>query len=75
MHPELLPVKVTHLQNAILRKEGIRMIMTLLLCYQARNALLIPEKRPSQRYISRPLKVPPHHQAVLKVWEDQSIIE
>ena len=69
MHPELLPVEVTNLQHAILRKEWICMKLASLLRHQTCKMFLIPKEGLSQGHIPRPLKVPPHHQAVLKVLE------
>ena len=75
MDPELLPVKIPHLKHAMLGKERISMIPPRLPRHQAGKPLLIPEEGTTQGHIPPTLKVPPHHQTILKVWENQPIIE
>ena len=48
MHPELLPVEVTNLQHAILRKEWICMKLASLLRHQTCKMLLIPKEGPAK---------------------------
>ena len=42
---------------------------------QPRKSLLVPEQGPPKRQVPTLLEVPPHHQAILEVWKDQSVIE
>ena len=74
MNPNLLPVKVPYFQHPMLGKEWVSMVQSMPALYQTRKPLLIPEQRPPLGHITRPLEVPPHHEAVLEVREDKSII-
>ena len=75
MHPELLPVKVPDLEHAMLGKERVGMVPAPPVPNQSRKALLVPQEGTPQGHVPALPKVPPHHKAVLQVWENQSIIE
>ena len=73
--PQLLPVEFPDLKHAKPSKERVRMIPAPPPSHQTREPFLVPEENPPQGPIPPSLKVPPHHQAVLKVWKDKPIIE
>ena len=75
MDPELLPVQVTNLKHAMLGKKRVRMVTTNPSSHQASKPLLIPKQGARKCHIPTALKVPPHQEAVLQVWEDQPIVE
>ena len=75
MKPELLPIQVPHLKDPVPGKQGIRMIPAPLTRYQPHKPLLKFQKGLPKGQIPARFKVPPHHQAILKVWEDHTIIE
>ena len=51
------------------------MIAAPLSGHQASKLPLVHLQGAPQGHISAPTEVPPHHEAVLQVWEDQPIIE
>ena len=62
-------------QAAMLGKGWVGMIPPSPTRHQTSKALLTPKEGTTQGHIPPALKVPPHHQTVLKMWENQSIIE
>ena len=75
MHPQLLPVEVPDLQHAKLRQEGVSMVPAIPARNQASEPLLVPQQGTPQGVIPRPLEVSPHHEAILEVGEDKTIVE
>ena len=75
MDPQLLAVEITKLQHAMPGKERVGMVQATPAIYQTGKPFLIPEQRPTKGHIPTTLKIPPHHQTILQVWEDQPIIQ
>ena len=75
MDPQLLPIQVPNLQHGKLGKEGVGMVHTPSPSHQPCKALLVPEQSLPKGDIPPTLKVPPDHEAVLQMWEDQAIVE
>ena len=75
MDPQLLPVEIPNLEHAQLSQQRISMTPTPTASHKPRNALLVPQQGPPQGQVPPLLEIPPHHQAILEVREDQTIIE
>ena len=75
MNTQLLPVEVIHLQHAKLGQERVSMVPPPFTSNQASEPLLVPQEGGPQGFITRPLEVPPNHEAILEVGEDETIIE
>ena len=75
MDPQLLPIEVPYLQHAVLSQNRVSMAPAPHTSNQADNALLAPQQRARKGQVPPLPKVPPHHETVLQVGEDQSIIE
>ena len=74
MKSQLLAVKITHLQHAVLRKKWVCMVTSTPAGNQAGKPLLVPQQGAPKGVIPRTLEVPPHHEAILEVGKDQPII-
>ena len=74
MDPQLLPVEIPNLQHAEGGEERTHMIAAPLSGHQAGKLPLVHLKGAPQDFVSACMEIPPHHEAVLKVWEDQPII-
>ena len=75
MSPKLLPIEVAHLQHAKLGKEWVSMVQAMPTSHQPSKPLLVSQQCIPQAHISAALEVTPHHQAVLKVRENQPIVQ
>ena len=70
MKPQLLPVKVTHLQHAKPREQRVSMAPPPSPSNQPSKPFLVTEQGTAQRAIPGPLEVPSDHQAVLQMGQD-----